>query len=288
MFFCIGAQKAATTWLYDQLQAHPQVHLSLPKEMHYFDVRAGKGEFFVNGRNQSLRKLARKVVKEAPAPSEATLRQLQRMVDLVDMYDAPKNKGGVNRHRAYLKYLMDGWQGQKIVGDITPAYAILNRNHFADMASIGEARFLFILRDPVARMWSGVRMEISATRPEATPEEYSQACIARGRELIESGRLLGIGRADYRHTITELEAAVPTERRLFVFFEDMFDGDAPARICDFLKISRLNPDVSKRVNEGMRVPMPPDIQSGLREAFAPQYDFVRAHFGDRVPAAWRP
>jgi len=35
-FVCIGAQKAATTWLYGQLRQHPEVFLPRVKELNYF------------------------------------------------------------------------------------------------------------------------------------------------------------------------------------------------------------------------------------------------------------
>ena len=37
-FLGIGAQKAGTKWLYDQLIPHPQVYLTPIKEIHYWDV----------------------------------------------------------------------------------------------------------------------------------------------------------------------------------------------------------------------------------------------------------
>lgn len=36
-FLCIGAQKAGTTWLHENLKKHPQIHLPKRKELHYFD-----------------------------------------------------------------------------------------------------------------------------------------------------------------------------------------------------------------------------------------------------------
>src|ERR1700676_4637332 len=36
-FFCIGAQKAGTGWLYEQLRAHPDFWMPPVKELHYFD-----------------------------------------------------------------------------------------------------------------------------------------------------------------------------------------------------------------------------------------------------------
>jgi len=36
-FLGIGAQKAGTTWLYENLRHHPELYLPEPKELHYFD-----------------------------------------------------------------------------------------------------------------------------------------------------------------------------------------------------------------------------------------------------------
>lgn len=36
-FIIIGAEKAGTTWLHDQLQNHPAIHLPAVKELHYFN-----------------------------------------------------------------------------------------------------------------------------------------------------------------------------------------------------------------------------------------------------------
>jgi len=36
-FICIGAQKSATTWLHQQLSAHPGICMPAVKEIHYFD-----------------------------------------------------------------------------------------------------------------------------------------------------------------------------------------------------------------------------------------------------------
>lgn len=44
-FICIGIQKAGTSWLYSMLKQHPEVLVSEPKELHYFnrDVNYRKG-----------------------------------------------------------------------------------------------------------------------------------------------------------------------------------------------------------------------------------------------------
>ncbi len=36
-FLCVGAQKAGTSWLYQQLEPHPDFWMPPVKELHYFD-----------------------------------------------------------------------------------------------------------------------------------------------------------------------------------------------------------------------------------------------------------
>jgi len=37
-FICIGAQKAGTAWLYENLRVHPDIYMSKKKELHFFDI----------------------------------------------------------------------------------------------------------------------------------------------------------------------------------------------------------------------------------------------------------
>ena len=41
VLYCIGAQKAGTTWLGDYVAAHPDCYLPVMKECHFFEVRSG-------------------------------------------------------------------------------------------------------------------------------------------------------------------------------------------------------------------------------------------------------
>jgi hypothetical protein len=41
-FLGIGAQKAGTTWLYENLRIHPELFLPKPKELHYFDTHISR------------------------------------------------------------------------------------------------------------------------------------------------------------------------------------------------------------------------------------------------------
>lgn len=286
MFFCIGAQKAGTTWLHSYLSRSAEVHFSPNKELHYFDVMAGHGEYSLRIRFDVVRQLTERLDARKLPLHRKTVRQLRDATNLLNIY-TPQGKGP-GRHRPYLSYLLAGRKDQPIVGDITPAYAILRSEHFADMASIGRAKFLFILRDPVARMWSQIRMAAAGDLGrEADADALSAATRARAESLIETGRMPNIERANYARTFEQLEAVVPEERRLYVFYEDLFSGPATDKICAFLRITPPAPETEKRVNEGIKIPFPDDLRAAIRQALDAQYKACSARFGDALPAKWQ-
>ncbi|MHA6326456.1 sulfotransferase family protein [Roseivivax sp. CAU 1753] len=284
MLFVIGAQKAGTTFLHRALSQSPEVHLPPVKELHYFDIRGGMGKLSWQTRTTEMTRATEALAQAGP--TGAALARARAAFDLLAMMGGTGN--GPDRHAPYLDYMLGGWSGQKLVADITPAYAILPARDYADMATIGQARFVFILRDPVARMWSQIRMASGVQLgPGATAEALAETAEARARYLLETGRLPKIERADYDRTLRALERAVPEARRQVIFYEDMVrDADALAGLCGFLGIAPVLPDLASRVNEGASLPLPEDLAAAFRDAFAPQYDAVRARFGDAVPAGW--
>ncbi len=280
MVFCIGAQKAGTTWLYDTLRQSREVHFSPNKELHYFDVIAGKADQVLALRISAAQKLAGRLVTQTGLRNRAVLQQLQDLLSLLTIYS-----GDGADHGAYLSYLLAHYADQPIVCDITPAYAILDRDEFAQMGQIGTARFIFILRDPIERMWSQIRMAVASEISE--PGAFSAACIARARHLIETNRLARIERADYRHTITELEAAIPKSRIQYLFHETLFKPETIDQIAAFLAITPPPSDPERHSNRGIDTAIPNDLREAFGRAFAPQYAFVRERFGDAVPAEWQ-
>ncbi len=279
MAFCIGAQKAGTTWLYDFLKRSPQCHFSRNKELHYFDVMAGRADLALDLRVRMAASLAAQLRTETGGANVVALRQLQEVSQLLTIYTG--GGAGRQRHAPYLSYMLEGHDAQPVVCDITPSYAVLDRAHFADMAMIGRARFIFILRDPVDRMWSQIRM----AQADAVGD-HAEACATHARILMSERRLPKLARADYRRTIQELEAAVPADRIHYVFYERLFQRKTTDAICSFLGISPVDPDPARRVNEGRASAIPDDIADAFRKAFAPQYAFIRDRFGSALPDAW--
>lgn len=285
MVYGIGAQKAGTTWLYETLRASAACHFSPFKEVHYFDeIGAGRAPGPVQtSRIELLQHFAQKLTT-APGPERLrVLETIGKLTRVLGIYAAPDPT-----HRAYRAFMAEGYAGQKLICDITPAYATLGRARFAQMAAIGQARFIFILRDPVSRMWSQIRMAVAARLgPAADSTAFEAACRARAYELAETGQLPRVTRADYRRTITELEAAVPRDRIHYVFYETLFRQATTDRICAFLAIPPVPADPATRHNPGRPSRLPPEVAEVLRDGLAVQYGFVADRFGSEIPAEWR-
>lgn len=287
MLFGIGAQKAGTSWLHRYLAQSDDVHFSHQKEVHYFDVKIGGNPETLKQREDALARVTAKLETARPEEVEKLTAQRTRLRALLDIY-GPTGSGDA-RHDAYLQYMLAGWRGQKIIGDITPSYATLDAWNLADMASIGTARFVFVLRDPVHRLWSQMRMaaQVKLGRTTVDPEQLTALTRAHLDDVLATYRMNQILRSNYTRTLRALEKVVPPERRLVLFYETLFTTEATQTLCQFLDIAPLPLNMA-RVGEGRSAPLPDDLKSRLRKALEPQYTGIRAQFGDAVPDAWLP
>ncbi len=264
LLFGLGATKAGTSWLYRWLQGHPDARLRTVKELHYFDTLAGD-------------RIARRVSelaeeRTALAAGNARPERLRDIDELRALFADPSDA-------AYLDYL---GSGSGVAGDITPAYGLLSEAWLRRMDGLGDARFLLILRDPVARLWSHVRMIAGRRDPSGAVTAERSARILRRTIRGEEDHIAR--RSDYRGILTRLFAAIPASRRLVLFFENLFSGDTVHAICDFLGITRV-PPLAGVVHGGRPLPMTPDQHRAARDWLAPQYEHVSQAMG-RVPAAW--
>lgn len=279
VFFCVGAAKAGTSWLHRQLQGHPECHFRAIKELHYFNAIDGgflKREF---RKHQSWQEdLLMRVAKNGGA---ATTDQSKRLTDRAAWLDV------LERQRedttAYLDYLHSGVDQAKVVGEMTPAYALLSKERLSSMARLGpDVRFLFLMRDPVERLWSHVRM--IAGRRDPSGQVTHERCAKLLDRTIGGAETEIVKRSDYRAAIERLKAVVQPSKLLIDVFEDMITGQGLTRLCDFLGIARVAGS-PEPVYEGHALEMSPAQRKLATHWLAPQYAAAEAALGRR-PDAW--
>ena len=284
-FLCVGAQKAGTTWLADTLARHPAYHLPVEKELHHWTLaqRPATDEDRRSRRaylRWARRRLALALLRPSPARLRSALWVVRRAREELDTLNDPS----VAR---YLGRLMRGYGGEPVAGEMTPAYALLDRESFRRMASLHpRTRFVFVMRDPVDRLWSSVRhrFKTDIRGDEALAarirEAFSRAVERRGRAFAMS---------DYPATIEALDAAVGHDHVHYMFHETMRTAEEMDRLGAFLGTGPIPFEAGRRVNAGTRGDLRPDpaAVTEARLALDPAYRYVSRRFGAAVPHTWR-
>ncbi len=251
MLFCAGAVKAGTTWLYEYLREHPDTYFRTIKEMQYFD-RLHNGN--LKGRVKKLEQEIAAMEAELEAGRAKwpawVLRQIGDRAEyrkLLMSGDAPTAE--------YLHYLTAGAGDKRLVGEMTPEYGLLKVPQMREISAIApDVRWVFLMRDPVSRLWSHVRMLVRRAKPGS--EAFAAACEAKFDEVLAGQAKDVTQRGDYASIYGRLAKAVAADKRLVMFYEQMLTPAGVAQVTDFLGISNHPAKLDKRVHEGVAVEMP--------------------------------
>ena len=166
----VGCQKGGTSWLHDYLYYSPAVDLGMVKEYHIWDEIDLRDEAY---RAAGLEKMRLSAEKEREDGVEAISRLRYRFRSDLE---------------TYFDYFAEklAQPGITLTGDITPSYSGLAAERFAMIRDGFAARgipvkVIFLMRDPVERIWSAARMKLWGERTEARQDE---AAARTGDETI--------------------------------------------------------------------------------------------------------
>lgn len=273
LVYGVGATKAGSGWLYRYLRAHPDCHLRTIKELHFFDtLEFGRARARMRKLDRGFGLLAAR--NPEGARRDSMVRDFQDWMRVAETGDTA----------AYLRYLSDGRGERCVLADITPAYSLVSPDSLRAMGEVlPDTRFVFLMRDPVARLWSHVRMlaRRASARGGADPVQVANAVLDRAL----SGQEPNItNRGAYDRILPRLKTTIPTARLYVDFFEDIVPLSAADRLCAFLGIAARRP-LARRPHQGLDIPLADKQRARIRSYLAPQYDFVRSDMG-RLPAAW--
>ena len=265
MLLGVGCQKGGTTWLRDYLAASPQVDGGFLKEYHLFDVLDGvTSRSFLLGVMRQARAATRSVERGRPAQS-AALRRAAFYAD-PDLYVE------------YMEALL-ARPGVRVAMDVTPGYAGLSADRLrtirASFMARGIAvRVVFLMRDPVERLWSAIRMDQRrhGERGEGSVEEAV-------RHNYDSDFHESRGR--YEDTLASLTAAFADEELFVELYETLFREDTLSRLADFLAIDAHPADTSRRLNTSPKTePLSEDTRRLVARHYRATYTAAMARLGE--------
>ncbi len=275
VFLCVGAAKAGTSWLHAQLQAHPECHFRSIKELHYFDALDSKKLARELDRHRQEHARVQEWAGDAP-----NIRQIRRLKDRSDWLEVLSL--GREDQDAYLHYLHSGAGDAKVVGDVTPAYALLSQGRLKTLAQMTpDIRVLYMLRDPIERLWSHVRM-IAARRDENGELTARRAGNILTR-VFQGDESQIERRGDYARALRKLQATIPEGNLMIGVFEEMV-ANGLGRLASFLGIAPFEPNAVP-VHTGQPLAMTIDQKVAAERFLRPQYKAVERVLG-RVPDSW--
>jgi len=207
-----------------------------------------------------------------------SLDAISAVVEVLSICDLSSYGAFLKRHSA----------GAKAFGEISPAYALLPDRAYAEMNSLFPgAKFIFVMRDPVDRLWSQVRYDNGKSTQRGAEAVKSAITF---REALRDPQM--VARSNYRRTIESLERVVPVNQIVYLFYENIMSCETgPNEIRRIESALGLYPvEFSPEVFRNAKNASPPGRLSCEDEAdamrlFAPIYEFVGDRFGS--PAGWR-
>jgi hypothetical protein len=246
----VGCQKGGTAWLHRYLEASPQCDPGFRKEYHVWDALD-----LPSGR------LARERIEKGGGPRAEFLRDPERYFDyFAGLLAAP---------------------GTALTADITPGYAALSASRLALVRDGFRARgvrpaSVYLLRDPVERIWSAGRMDVRRQGTEAQETAESWVSHMYLRPMYAE-------RTRYDLTMDALEQTFDRGDVFYGFYERLFSEETLRPLCDFLGIDFHEPDVQRQVNVSPKAEgaaLPEETVRTIARHFAGVYEAVQRRFPD--------
>jgi len=236
-FLCVGVHKGGTTWLYQQLDSHPDFWMPPFKELHYLDQ-----------------------LSRVQRSSSARCRDKRdrHFLDSINSLSAKPHLDLEHYGQLFAP------KGPLLSGDISPNYSTLSNELIRRVVRyFPNLKVIFLARDPVERVWSHLSMEVHYHQIEA----FDATDIDEvDRNLLRRGLLL----RSYPSTIVaRWKRHVHPDRFRIYFFDDLQRNPTELRRC-ILNFLGANPDKA-----GTSVPVAHNSWSRMGKL--PLTDKVRSH-----------
>ena len=232
----LGAQKSGTTWLSEYLGSSPQYDGGFRKEYHVLDVVDLPDERWLRQRLVGLAGKALEAIERGEPADADVLHRAAMVADPDRYYD-------------YFAALIDG-RSVLATGDHTPSHALLPATRLLavreQMALRGvRTAAVFVMRDPVERVWSQIRMRLqrSGHPSPATAEEQLLARYAHPTYAT---------RSRYEQTLSTMDEVFDPSEMYLGFYESLFTAESTRALCDLVGIDHHQPDTAHRSNATRR------------------------------------
>ena len=249
----VGAQKAGTSWLYEYIRRSPKANLGQLKEYQFWNMAFNKNS---KKRHDLLNK------PQLQFNSDDYLRWT--MLTRKSLYEI------------YFNSIINS--GYKITGDISPQYALLSTTHYNYIKQQLEAcgfvvKVIYLIRDPIERLWSNIRMErnLYQTIDKNTSDSDAIKLFYKDdRWNFES---------KYDSIIAKLRDAFEKKNIYIGVYEEMFNMDKVRELSEFIGIDYDPLMIEKKVNSSKKTEeLDTEVIKTVRKFYNETYEFCYLNF----------
>lgn len=268
-FICIGAQKAATTWLYEVLRRTPGVFLPAIKELHYFSEKHSEDAKRFGPRHRveqigHIRKYHHK--KSDLTPFDRAVKAQLDHIDTDETND--------DWYRSIFEFANDN----QICGEICPCYMNMSMRGIRHVMSINPLmRILVLVRDPIDRAWSHMRMHKKTGVLDFDLEKLLNGQTQMGPFMRYT---------DYANSFERWKTMVGEGRFKAMVYDHIQENPQSAinEITKFIGIphSESRKKLDEVVFSGKMVELPMELRAKLLRDLEPQYTYLHDLFPAQV------
>ncbi|EAU75536.1 sulfotransferase [Synechococcus sp. RS9916] len=267
----VGAQKAGTTWLHRELSRCSTVDLGGCKEYKAFPSIKSTGP-----------------KNRWPWPTRPPKFDPQRFAQLSATDQLQWIRTDPRAYRHYFRTLVRRDPKLLATGDISPHYSELSAQQFQHIRHLLEkggfnVKVILLLRDPVERVWSQLRMLRRQNRfPDLCGYREEETALAL---LHHHPRFAA--KTQYHRTLERLERVFSTNQIHIDFYERLFTPDAHQRLAAFLELDLPAADFGTRVNASPKtIDICPKLQQTVALAYRDVYAAMVDRFSETVLDLW--
>jgi hypothetical protein len=226
-FLCIGAQKSATTWLYQVLQNQDNVWVPPIKELNFFNALYFKksSAYSGSGRRETALNRLNQALTNNKNINDGWLNQLVHLTR-------------ENVDSQWYKKLFSCAPKQKLVGEVTPEYAMLPIEGIRHVFAMNpKMKIILMLRAPIDRAISHLKMI-----------KHNESTITTDC-LIEISKIPSVfERGNYPQIIDNWLTVFPKEQIMVEYYENL-SSDTDIFIDQLTDFLGVNIDVGKLKNQ---------------------------------------
>jgi len=255
LFLSVGAMKAGTTWLYVQLDDHPDIYVTPVKETHYFESMTGKWNLLSH--EDRIQKF------------KMYTNMNQKSIDNIYWY--------VNYAKS--PHIDDNWY-QSLFENSNKMYCadFCNLNCFLGKSGwlkvrenfYGKLRVIYCLRDPFKRVWSHYKFHMEwIGKGDKIVTDFKNF-----KSLLEEDFFYDVVR--YDRAIDRLEKELSKDELKIYYFEDFRKKPQESlnNLYDFLEIAKVETNKTKldtKVNSSQTIDLPEEWKDYLWDYLSPVY-----------------